>query len=398
MKILGISLVWILSLCSLVAPIVFLSAFATVASSTTITSSQNPSTFGQLVTFTAFVTPHNATGTVQFNDTSTSPPTTLGTGTLGITGNTTFSTSSLSVGSHNIVASYRGDAHNARSTSGILVQTVNRVSSTTTLSSNATSIISGKSVNFAVTVSPSSATGTIQFRVNGANFGSPVTLSGGKAILATSSLPAGTDNMAASYSGNGNLNPSTSNSVRVTVATTVQGVTLGKVTGGGHIGKGIHFGFNVIADHVGKKKIKGSLEYNDKNSKIKLHSNNMTSLSIDKNMTHASFSGKAKVNGKPGFVFTVSITDPDKKGEHDMFSITITDGSGNVIYQNSGQIKGHIEIHVIHKDNPHDVKKVNGRDSDDENGKGKERQDLSANIGANNSQGKDKHKTGKQQD
>jgi hypothetical protein len=416
MKILGISFAWILLLCSLAAPIVFLSAFANVGSSTTITSSQNPSTFGQLVKFTAFVTPHNATGKVQFNDTSTSPPTTLGIGTLGITGNSTFSTSSLSVGSHNIVASYLGDAHNNPSTSGMLIQTVNRVSSTTTLISNTTSIISGKSVNFTAVVSPSSATGTIQFLINGINFDSPVTLSGGKATLVTSSLPVGTDNMAASYSGNGNLNASTSNSVTVTVASTVQGVSLGKVTGGGHIGKGINFGFNVISDSNDKKKIKGNLEYNDKNSKIKLHSNNMTSLSIDQNMTHASFSGQARVNGKSGFTFSVSIADPDKKGEHDIFSITITDGSGNVIYQNSGQVKGHIEIHTANKDNAHDVNQGNEKDSDNEkntdneknndsekntdhgNGKGKEKQDLSTNMGANNPQGKNKHKTGNQED
>jgi hypothetical protein len=402
MKILGISFVWILLLCSLIAPIGFLSAFATVGSSTAITSSQNPSTSGQLVTFTAFVTPNNATGTVQFNDTSTSPPTTFGTGTLGITGNTTFSTSSLSVGSHNIVTSYLGDANNDPSVSGILVQTVNPVpvSSTTTLISNATSIIFGKSVNFTATVSPSSATGTIQFLINGTNFGSPVTLSGGKATLATSSLPAGTDNMAASYSGNSSLNPSTSNSVTVTVATTVQDVTLGKVTGGGHIGKGVHFGFNVIADSNGKKKIKGILEYIDKNSKIKLRSNNMTSLSIDQSLTHASFNGKAKVNGTSGFTFSVSITDPDKKSEHDTFSITISDGSGKVIYQNSGQVKGHIEIHTVHKDNPYDVNQVNEKDSDNENGKGKVKQDLSVkhNLETNNSHGNNKHKAGKQQD
>jgi hypothetical protein len=404
MKVSGISFVWILLLGLLVAPIGFLSAFAAVGSFTTITSSQNPSTFGQLVTFTAFVTPHNATGTIQFNDTSTSPPTVLGTGTLGSTGNATFSTSSLSIGSHNIVARYLGDVNNISSVSGILVQTVNpvHISSTTTLTSNATSIISGKSVNFTAMVSPSSATGTIQFLLNGTNFGSPVTLSGGKATFVTSLLPAGIDNMAASYSGNSNLNHSISNSVKVTVATTVtttvSGVTSGKVTGGGHIGKGVNFGFEVNADSNGKKKIKGNLEYIDKNSKIKLRSNNMTSLSIDPSHTQVSFSGKARVNGTSGFIFSVSITDPGKKGEHDTFSITITDGSGKVIYQNSGQVKGHIEIHTVHKDNPHDVKQVNEKNSDNENGKVKAGASVKHNLETNNPHGNNKHKVGKQQD
>src|SRR2546421_650132 len=192
MRILGISFVWILLLCSLAAPIGLLSAFATVGSIAVI-SSQNPSTFGHLVKFTAFVTPNNATGTVQFNDSSTTPSTILGTGTIS-GGKATFITS-LSVGSHNIVAKYLGDTTDFSSASGTLVLTVNpiHVSSTTTLSSNATSIIFGKSVTFTAIVSPSSASGTIQFLINGGNFGSPVTLSGGKATFATSSLPAGTN-------------------------------------------------------------------------------------------------------------------------------------------------------------------------------------------------------------
>ncbi|HKC78596.1 MAG TPA: Ig-like domain-containing protein, partial [Nitrosopumilaceae archaeon] len=228
----------------------------------------------------------------------------------------------------------------------------------------------------------------------------------------------GTNKVTASYSGNSNLNPSTSNSVTVTVANTVQSVTLGKVTGGGHIGKGVHFGFNIIADSNDKKKIKGNLEYIDKNSKIKLHGNNMTSLSIDQSLTHASFSGTAKVNGASGLTFSVSIIDPDKKGEHDTFSITITDGSGKAIYQNSGQVKGHIEIHTAHKDNPHDANQVNEKDSenekntdneknsdtkkdsDNEDSKGKEKQKSTVkhNLENNNSHGKNKHKDGKQQE
>jgi hypothetical protein len=373
MKVSGISFVWILLLGSIVSPMGFLSVFGTVESFTTVTSSQNPSTFGQPVTFTAFVTPHNSTGTIQFNDTSTTPPTILGTGILDSTGNTIFSISSLSIGSHNIVARYLGDTNNGPSISGILVQTINpvSVSSMTTLISNSTSIISGKSVNFTAVIFPSSATGNIQFLLNGTNLGSPVTLSGGKATLVTSLLPTGIDNVTASYSGNSILNPSISNSVKV-VVTMVPGVASGKVTGGGHLGKGVVFGFNVNADGITTKKIKGSLEYHDMTSKIILHSNNMTSLSIDQNNAHASFSGKVKVNGTSGLTFTISVINTDKKSGHGAFSITISDGSGKIIYQNSGKVKGgHIEIHATHKDNSHDVKQVHEK-SDDKNGKEKQ--------------------------
>ena len=496
MKISGIPLVWILLLGLLIAPIGSLSAFATVGSSTIITSSsQNPSTFGHTVTFTASVTPHTATGIVQFNDTNTNPPTTLGTSTLNNTGIATFSTPSLSIGSHNIVAKYLGDANNTASTSGVLAQVVNPVhlssaitlnanttsiifghtvnftatvspntatgtvqfndtnttpptilgigtissghasfstsslsigshniitkylgntnyipstsnvltetvnpaslSSTTTLISNTTSIMLNQSVNFTATVSPNTAAGTVQFLINGTNFGSPITLSSGKASTITSSLPIGTNIIIASYSGSSNLSPSSSNSVTVIVTSTVQGGTQGKITGGGHIGKDVNFGFEVNADSPGKKKIKGNIQYNDKNSKIKLHSNNVTSLFIDPGLIQASFSGNAQVNDKSGFAFSVNVTDPDKTGEHDVLSITVTDGTGKVVYKNSGQVKGHIEIHAVHNDNTQHVKPVHEKNSHAEKDKEKGKHNSQVN---NNSQGKDKHKSKKHQD
>ena len=340
------------------------------SSSITITSSQNPSTFGSSVTFTATISPNTVTGTVQFNDTSTSPQTTLGTSSVS-NGVATFTTSSLPSGTHDIVAKYLGDANNGPVTSGTLAQIVNTVNTptTTVLSANATLIISGQSVNFTAVVSPSTATGTIQFLVNGTSLGSPVTLSGNKASIITSSLPIGADIIVASYSGDSNSSPSTSNSVTVSVTTT-QTVTQGKVTGGGHIGKGINFGFEVSSNNNSKKKIRGELEFNDKNVKIKLHSQNITSLSIDPSMTQASFSGNGKLNGKSGFTFSVNVTDPDKTGNHDTFSITITNGTGNVVYQNSGQVKGHIEIHVTtKKHDTDDDKKTHEKNGDDDKNK-----------------------------
>ncbi len=51
-------------------------------------------------------------------------------------------------------------------------------------------------------MTPSSATGTIQFKIDGANFGSPVTLSGGSATsTSTSSLSIGNHPVTAEYSG-----------------------------------------------------------------------------------------------------------------------------------------------------------------------------------------------------
>jgi hypothetical protein len=96
------------------------------ASTTTgLTSSANPSVFGQSVTFTATVAAVSpgagtATGTVSFFDGATL----LGTGTL-TTGTATLSIASLAVGSNSITAVYNADANFLASTSSAVTQTVN---------------------------------------------------------------------------------------------------------------------------------------------------------------------------------------------------------------------------------------------------------------------------------
>ena len=100
------------------------------ATTTNLKSSANPSVFGQSVTFTATVkaaSPGSGTpsGTVTFYNGSI----TLGSATLGGTGTASFTTSSLSVGSHSIKVSYGGDADFKASTSAVLKQSVRASSS-----------------------------------------------------------------------------------------------------------------------------------------------------------------------------------------------------------------------------------------------------------------------------
>jgi hypothetical protein len=91
-----------------------------------LTSSLNPSTFGQAVTFTATVTavpPGTATptGRVYFLDGTLE----LGFGIVNTSGQATLTSSTLSVGTHNISAVYAGDFQYKGGTSAVLVQTVN---------------------------------------------------------------------------------------------------------------------------------------------------------------------------------------------------------------------------------------------------------------------------------
>ena len=100
-------------------------------SATALASSQNPSTFGQSVTFTATVTPASAGGTVTFKDGAT----TIGTATIGH-GSGSIAVSNLSVGSHSLTAVYGGDSNYAGSTSDTVTQTVNQALSTTVVASS----------------------------------------------------------------------------------------------------------------------------------------------------------------------------------------------------------------------------------------------------------------------
>src|SRR6202050_484731 len=185
--------------------------FAKSNSSTALSSSANPSTYGSSVTFTATVTPSAATGTVTFKDGST----TLGTGTLS-SGKATFSASTLAAGSHSITAAYGGDTNYNSSTSSTLTQTVNKANTTVTLASSANPSTYGASVTFTATVSPSAATGTVTFNDGATTLGTG-TLSSGKATFSTSTLTAGSHSITAAYGGATNYNNSTSSALTQTV-------------------------------------------------------------------------------------------------------------------------------------------------------------------------------------
>jgi hypothetical protein len=168
---------------------------------TAVASNNNPSTFGQSVTFTATVSPSTASGTVQFLDGSNL----IGTGAVSA-GTTSFASSSLTTGAHSITAAYTGDTNDESSTSSAVTQTVNQVTTSTALSVDINPAAAGQTVTFTATVLPSAATGSVQFvdffnntqTVLGA---APV--SGGAAVLPTA-LPNGTHSITAVYSGDTN--------------------------------------------------------------------------------------------------------------------------------------------------------------------------------------------------
>ena len=185
------------------------------SSTTAVTSSQNPSTSGQSVTFTAAVSPvapgaGTPTGTVTFLD-GGSP---IGTGTLS-GGVATFATSALAAGSHTVTTSYGGDANFSGSTGSLTgnPQVVNKSNTTSAVTVSQNPSVFGQSVTFTATLSPvAPGTGTPTGTVTFADGGSPIgtgTLTAGQATFTTSALSPGSHTITASYAGSASFNAST---------------------------------------------------------------------------------------------------------------------------------------------------------------------------------------------
>ncbi len=189
--------------------------------STAVTSSPNPSVFGQGVTFVATVSTGAATptGTVTFMDGTTA----IGTAALNSSGQASFTTALLSAASHSITASYSGDSTFATSASPALVHQVAQALTATALKSSINPSAFGQAITFTAAVSavaPGSGipVGSIQFVIDGVNVGAAVTLSNGSATsAAVANLAAGTHTIVAIYSGSANFAGSSSAGLTQTV-------------------------------------------------------------------------------------------------------------------------------------------------------------------------------------
>lgn len=205
------------------------------ASSATLISPLNPAVVGQSLTFTATVAPDGATGTVQFLDGTT----VMGTAVLS-NGAAAFATSSLAVGDHSVTATYPGDGNVSPSRSTAVLQQVVKRATTSTLVSAPNSSTVGMTVTLTATVSPSTATGTVQF-LNGATVLGSAALANGSAQLAVANLPAGSNSLSAVYGGDGANAGSTSIAVTQTVGKANSTTTLAGPTSHLNVGQGATF-------------------------------------------------------------------------------------------------------------------------------------------------------------
>jgi hypothetical protein len=214
---------------------VFVQTVNKIATTTVLTASPNPATFGQSVLLSVAVTPGSATGSVQFVDSGNS----LGTGNLS-GGTATLNVPSLAVGAHALTAVYSSDANNAASTSAAVTETVNRVPTTVALSSSPNPSTVGQAVILTATVTPSSASGSVQLLDGPATLGTPA-LSGGTATFPVATLTAGSHALTASYPGDTNDAPGNSGIVNQTVNVKTTAVALSASPNPSTFGQTVNF-------------------------------------------------------------------------------------------------------------------------------------------------------------
>jgi hypothetical protein len=177
---------------------------------TALSSSLNPSTFGQSVTFSATVT--SAGGTPNGKVTFKNGTAVLGSPTL-VNGVASVTTSAPTAGSPTITAAYNGSTGFLPS-SNSLVQVVDQAGTATTVTSSSSNPSTfGQSVTFtaSVTSSGGTPTGSVTFKNGAATLGKG-TLSSGTVSFTTSAtqLPSGADQITALYNGDKNHAASTS--------------------------------------------------------------------------------------------------------------------------------------------------------------------------------------------
>jgi pectin methylesterase-like acyl-CoA thioesterase len=149
----------------------------------------------------AFGTP---TGSASFYDGGTL----LSTITLDALGEASLTTSSLTVGTHNVTIVYAGDSNFIGSTSNVATVTVTGTSTATALTVSNASSTYGTAVTGTATVTPTAATGTVTILVDG-SAATTCALSAGSCSYSASGLSAGSHTISASYGGNTTYSAST---------------------------------------------------------------------------------------------------------------------------------------------------------------------------------------------
>lgn len=183
---------------------------------TTLSASDVAPAVGDSVTLTATVASLDGTqptGVINFTDNG-SP---LGSASLNSSGVATLTISSLTPGTHSIVADYHGDTDDAISNSSTLTETVAQIATATAVTSDTNPLSAGDMLHLTATVALVSGaaadgplTGQVTFIDGATQLGTASLDASGKAILAVNTLAVGDHTLIATYGGATNYGTSTS--------------------------------------------------------------------------------------------------------------------------------------------------------------------------------------------
>ncbi|MEO7030473.1 MAG: Ig-like domain repeat protein [Acidobacteriaceae bacterium] len=199
---------------------------------TTLATSNGNVNFGATITLTATVSTTDGpapTGIMQFKEGSA----VLGTGSVDSMGNATFTFASLPPGSHNIIAAYIGDGNDAASNSAPLLEVVQQIVTTTTLTSDLNPASAGAVVHFIAKLSVAAGgtangpfTGQVTFKFGATVLGIAAVDATGAATITVGTLPVGGDSIIASYAGDSNYVPNASSAFIETITQAGMSLTL----------------------------------------------------------------------------------------------------------------------------------------------------------------------------
>ena len=186
---------------------------ASTSTTTTLATSGTPSSYGGSVTLTATVSPTPGGGTVQFYDNAVA----LGSPVTVSGGHAQLVTSSLSVGSHPITATYSGSSGFAGSSASSMSQSVNKASSTVAVTGTTSFTYSGAAQG-PNSVSTSGSTGAVTYSYAG---------TGGTSYGASSTRPTnvGSYTVTATLAADTNYNSATSSATAFAIAQAMPSIT-----------------------------------------------------------------------------------------------------------------------------------------------------------------------------
>jgi hypothetical protein len=220
------------------------------ATTTVLTSTPNPSVFGQTVTLNATVS--SAGGVPSGNVTFFAGGVSLGTAAVDGTGLASITTANLPVGTTALTATYQGNPTApafAPSTSAVLNHVVNKANTTMVTDAVPTTAVFGQPVTITSTVTavaPGAGTssGSVIFTRGATNLGL-TPLVNGVATRTINNLPVGVNNLLGTYNGDTNFVGS-SDGASVTVSTGAVTVTLTSEPNPSGVGQDVVFTATVI--------------------------------------------------------------------------------------------------------------------------------------------------------